>query len=143
MIRGIFLSFVPRKNTCYLKGFTLTELMVVVIIVGILAAVSLPNYVATREKALDKEAIAGLRLIRAGERQYFSQREHLDPGGAGSTVTDIVAINTDLATDLTENNWNYAISNTGGGFSATASRAGRTWTATQAGEDPTCAGTCY
>ena len=62
-----------------LTGFTLIEIMVVVVIIGILAALAIPNYVNTREKALDKEAVAGVKLIRAADRQYYVQNETYFP----------------------------------------------------------------
>jgi len=52
-------------------GFTLTELLIVVIIIGILATLALPMFVKTMEKAKVGEAISNLNLIRTGEKIYF------------------------------------------------------------------------
>ncbi len=125
----------------FFSGFTLTELMVVVVIVGILAALVLPNYTATREKALDKEAIAGLKLIRTAERQYFGRQELFYPNAVN--VSDITLINANLSTDLAEDHWDYSVVGGATTLRARAVRAGRTWTITNAAGDPTCAGTCY
>jgi len=55
----------------YSSGFTLTELLIVVIIVGILATLALPMLVKTLEKAKLGEAASNLNLIRTGEKIYF------------------------------------------------------------------------
>lgn len=53
------------------KGFTLTELLVVVIIIAILAVLALPMLVKTLEKAKVGEATSNLNLIRTGQKIYF------------------------------------------------------------------------
>ena len=52
-------------------GFSLMELLVTVVIIGILAAVALPDYVKTRERSYWQEAESLLLAIYAGERAYF------------------------------------------------------------------------
>ncbi len=56
------------------SGFTLTEILIVVIIVGILATLALPMLVKTLEKAKLGEAASNLNLIRTGEKIYFLER---------------------------------------------------------------------
>jgi len=55
----------------YGTGFTLTELLITVIIIGILATLALPMLVKTLEKAKLGEAASNLNLIRTGEKIYF------------------------------------------------------------------------
>jgi prepilin-type N-terminal cleavage/methylation domain-containing protein len=52
------------------KGFTLVELLVVLIIVAILAAIATPLYLQHTKKARISEAIATMSLIRQSERDY-------------------------------------------------------------------------
>ncbi len=59
-----------RRNQ---KGFTLVELMIVVIIVGILAAVAIPMYQGATERAKASEAVAALGTIRGALRVYFAE----------------------------------------------------------------------
>jgi type IV pilus assembly protein PilE len=122
------------------RGFTLIEIIVVVVIIAILASLAIPSYVNMREKAVDKEAIAGLKLIRAANLQYFVQSESYFPPSGTAAVTDI---NGNLSIALSATNWVYSIAFlSGGGFNATAVRKSRTWSVTNNTADPACTGTC-
>lgn len=54
------------------KGFTMIELLVVLLIIGILAAVAAPMYLAHTEKAKASEAVGVLSLIRSAEREFYT-----------------------------------------------------------------------
>ena len=58
------------------QGFTLLELLMVVIIIGILAAVAIPQYLKTREKARMAEAISLLGQIRSSETRYYAENDN-------------------------------------------------------------------
>jgi len=55
------------------KGFTLVELMIVVAIIGILAAIAIPNFLQFRMKAKTSEAKSNLGAIRSTEVAYFAE----------------------------------------------------------------------
>ena len=52
------------------KAFTLIELIIVVLILGVLASLAIPRFTGSMEKAKGDEAIVNLRLIFAGQRMY-------------------------------------------------------------------------
>jgi len=57
------------------KGFTLIELMTVVIIVGVLAAVAVPLYRAQVKKAIASEGAALVGSVRSAQRIYYAEND--------------------------------------------------------------------
>ncbi|HSJ12954.1 MAG TPA: prepilin-type N-terminal cleavage/methylation domain-containing protein [Longimicrobiales bacterium] len=54
------------------QGFTLIELLIVIVIIGILAAIAIPKFGKTREKAYFKAMMSDLRNMQAQQELYYS-----------------------------------------------------------------------
>ena len=67
------------------RGFTLVELMIVVAIIGILAALAIPNFIKYQAKSKQSEAKQSLRAYFMAQRHYFSEKDEFtgDLGALG------------------------------------------------------------
>ena len=62
-----------RKN----KGFTLVEIMIVVLIIGILMAIAVPNFIKARTNSQNNTCIANLRQIESAKEQWAMENHKL------------------------------------------------------------------
>ena len=70
------------------RGFTLVELLVVVVIIGIIAAIAAPIFLNQRKKAVDATMKVDLRQVASAEETYFVDYQQYNPlGGAAPNYT--------------------------------------------------------
>ena len=67
------------------KGFTLIELMIVIAIIGVLAAIAIPNFIAYRNKSYCNSAESDANNVAAGISDYFAIPEHTTLTTTGGT----------------------------------------------------------
>ena len=76
------------KNIRSNKGFTLVEIMIVVVIIGLLAAMAIPAFQKVRASSQDKAVLNNLRQLSSAADQYF-----LEKGVSTVARTDLVGTN--------------------------------------------------
>ena len=67
------------------KGFTLVEIMIVVVIIGLLAAMAIPAFQKVRSASQDKTVLNNARQLSAGADQYY-----LENGVSSVASSDLV-----------------------------------------------------
>ncbi len=82
------------------KGFTLIEMMIVIAIIAVLAAVALPNMLGARKAAAEKSAMSELKTIGTAAEAYYI-REGQYPTNTTTFFNDLVS--KDLLSDYYAN----------------------------------------
>jgi len=67
------------------KGFTLVEIMIVVVIIGLLAAMAIPAFQKVRTNSQDKAVLNNARQLSAGADQYY-----LENGVSSVILSDLI-----------------------------------------------------
>jgi prepilin-type N-terminal cleavage/methylation domain-containing protein len=76
-----------KSNIAKKKGFTLVEIMIVVAIIGLLAAIAIPNFVKARTTSQQNACINNLRLVDASKQQWaLEQRKQTTDTPSGSDL---------------------------------------------------------
>ena len=122
----------PRNQ----KGFTLIELLIVVVIIGILAAIAIPKFANTKEKAYVASMKSDLRNLITAQEAYFSDNNSNYAPAISNLGTNYKA-STGITVTLN------TVTNTGWKASATSNSTNKTCTIELGGGstiegDPVC-----
>src|SRR2546426_5884643 len=94
------------------KGFTLIELLIVVVIIGILAAIAIPKFANTKEKAYIASMKSDLRSLVTAEEAYFADSVKFSATiRAGGVIFTQSTGNTVPAVNTTADGWTANIKN--------------------------------
>ncbi|MGH9077166.1 MAG: prepilin-type N-terminal cleavage/methylation domain-containing protein [Acidimicrobiales bacterium] len=109
------------------EGFTLIELMVVVLIIAILLAIAIPTFLGARDTANARAAQSNLRNALTAEKTLYTDTQ---------AYSDVSATMAGVENSLT---WvNVAPANTGNQVGVVATDSGNTITLTSSGKDNNC-----
>ena len=119
----------------YRRGFTLVEIMIVVLIIGVLLAIAIPNFITARESSRSKSCVANLYQINSAKLQCVMDSKL----GVSSTATFSVD---GIALTVAGPNGTYQLTRMGGSpnyiRSAPACPAGGTYAPGGVSDAPTC-----
>ena len=117
------------------RGFSLIELLIVVAIILIIAAIAIPNLLRARIAANESSAASGIRTINTAEISYFSAYQtyaallsNLGPGGPTTACPGAAAATACLIDGVLASNGNPAASGKSG-YSYTATGTATTYNA--------------
>jgi prepilin-type N-terminal cleavage/methylation domain-containing protein len=108
----------PAVGTRTCKGFTLVELAVVIVIIGVLAAFGVPRFLRSVERSKAAEAFAYLSAVQSAQERYLAQN--------GTYATDVTTLDFQMpaptyfsvgtigpGTGTQENSWSLTLTRTG------------------------------
>jgi len=122
-----------------MKGFTLAELLIVIVILGILGGIALPRFYPQKEKALTAEAIVMLSAIRQGELAFQLENDGYKSLSSGDdwSVIGVESPSTDNPYFRYSTNADAATAErTGRGSPSVSGNITLSWNGTWSGDNP-------
>lgn len=92
------------------QSFTLMELMIVVMVIGIIAGFAIPSYQKALDKADERNAVVRLQAIRAGMKIYKARHNSYP----AFDMPDVASINQNLGLNIIANTMSYQCFQTDG-----------------------------
>jgi prepilin-type N-terminal cleavage/methylation domain-containing protein len=105
------------------RGFTLTEMMVVTLIIGVMAAMSVPSFQRAIEQSRANIAVANLRAIWAAERLYWLEYHTYTTSVATLQTLGVLDNGVPTTASASMGGYQYSIAGTDAAMTATATNA--------------------
>lgn len=101
-----------KRNNMRNRAFTLVEIMIVVLIIGILMAIAVPNFVKARDSSRKNSCIANLKQIDSAKEQWAMDNKK--DAGAAVVMTNLVGSTLYIkATPACPSSGTYTVNNVG------------------------------
>jgi prepilin-type N-terminal cleavage/methylation domain-containing protein len=102
------------------RGFTLIELMIVIAIIGILAAIAIPQFAAYRTRGFNSTSLSDLRNMVTAQEAYFADKQSYSATTAELTLYGYTPSNNATGSVVGSNATSYSLT-------ASHSSGDRTW----------------